>query len=71
MTAPASTPTADDAKAFATLQARAALAGVVLHRTTRDDGRPAYIVTRWALTRELGSLDEVGQWLDRVAGPAS
>jgi len=55
-------------KEFHTLQARAALAGVVLHRFEDDRGRMAYVVSRWALTRELHSLEEVEQWLDRVTG---
>ena len=55
-------------KAFATLQARAALAGVVLHRASDDHGRAVYIVSRWSLTRQLDSLADAADWLDRVTG---
>lgn len=57
-----------DAKAFATAQARAALAGVTLYRIENDSGRPAYVATRWALTRQFEDLQQVDTWLDMVAG---
>lgn len=57
-----------DPKRFATLQAHAALAGVVLHQLDGDFGRPVYIATRWALTRQFDSLGEVALWLERVTG---
>jgi len=57
-------------KAFATLQARAALAGVVLHRLEDDRGREVFVVSRWAMTRQLDSLQEVDAWLTRVTGKA-
>lgn len=66
--APEATP---DAKTFATLQARCALAGVVLVRTEGDDGAPEFVVSRWALTRAFRSLVEVEQWLQRVTGRAA
>ena len=31
-------------------------------------GNEVYVVSKWALTRELRSLEEVEQWLDRVTG---
>ena len=55
-------------KWFATLQARCALAGVGLHRLENDHGNTVYIVSRWALTRELTDLNAVSAWLDRVTG---
>jgi hypothetical protein len=59
---------AESPKAFATTQARAALVGVTLYRTEDDRGRRAYIVSKWALTRELPTLEAVEEWLDRVVG---
>ena len=55
-------------KQYATQQARCALAGVSLHRLENDHGNTVYIVSRWALTRELPDLDAVSAWLDRVTG---
>lgn len=57
-----------DQKRLATLRARAALAGVALYSIEGDDGRPLYVLTRWHLTRELRTLDEVDAWLDKVTG---
>ena len=58
-------------KLFATLQARCALAGATLHQLQNDHGSTVYIVSRWALTRELADLESVGVWLDRVTGVKS
>ena len=44
-------------KRFATLQAKCALAGVSLHQMENDHGDTVFIVSRWALTRELPDLD--------------
>lgn len=55
-------------KIFCTLQARAALAGVVLHQLEGDDGRPLYVATRRVVTRQFCDLNAVGAWLDRIAG---
>jgi hypothetical protein len=55
-------------KQYATLQARCALAGVSLHRLENDHGKTVFIVSKWALTRELPDLDALSAWLDRVAG---
>lgn len=57
-----------DNKRFATARARAALMGATLHRIEDDRGRDVFIVTKWALTRELRDLDAVETWLDRVEG---
>lgn len=59
---------AADPKFFSTLQARAALAGVTLHQLEGDFGAPIYVATRWAMTKQMESLSEVDQWLDRVTG---
>ncbi|ABE44881.1 hypothetical protein [Polaromonas sp. JS666] len=55
-------------KQYANLRARCALAGVVLHQIENDFGKTVYIVSRWALTRELSDLDAVAAWLDCVTG---
>jgi hypothetical protein len=60
---------ADD-KRFQTCRAQAALHGVVLHKLEGDFGRPIYCATRWALTKQLDTLDEVETWLARVTGQA-
>lgn len=64
----APTVTAGDEKRLATLRARAALAGITLHVMEGDAGRPQYIVSRWALTKALDSLEDLQAWLDRVGG---
>lgn len=61
-------PEPHDPKRFATLQARAALSGITLHRIEGDLSPVVYIATKWALTRELRDLDAVKKWLDRVTG---
>lgn len=53
-------------KQLATLQAKAALAGIALHRL--DDGR--LLAARWGMTREFPDLDAVETWLARVDGSA-
>lgn len=58
-------------KRAATCTARAAIAGVSLHRLADDAGRPEWIATRWALTRAFHSLDDVEAWLARVEGRAA
>ena len=51
-------------KRFKTLEPRAALAGVVLTATTDDHDNTVYVVTRFALTKTMPSLNAVEQWLD-------
>lgn len=58
--------TADDAKRLATAQARCALWGGVLTAIEADSGRPAFIVSRWSLTRSFDDLDGVDAFLDRM-----
>ena len=55
-------------KQLATLHARCALAGVVLHQIENDHGKTVYIVSKWALTSELADLDAVSAWLVKVTG---
>lgn len=57
-----------DHKAFATLQAKAALLGVALVRSTDESGREVFIASKWAMCRELASFDEVEALLARMAG---
>jgi len=57
----------DARKNFATLRARAALAGFELLELG-DDGRRVFVLSRWNLTRELPDLDAVAAFLDRVQG---
>ena len=59
------------AKRFATLQARAALAGATLYQSADDHGREHYMVSHLALTRELPSLDQVEHWLGLVTGTSA
>ena len=53
-------------KQFETCRAIAALAGITLYKAERDDGTTAFIAAKHGLTRELHTLDDVIEWLDRV-----
>ena len=57
-----------DAKRLASLRARAAIAGIVLHAIENDHGKTVYIFTKWATTREIDSLSVAEMWLDMVTG---
>ncbi len=57
-----------ETKQLATLQARAALAGIVLNPIDDDAGRQVFILSRGELTKQLDSPDAVSVWLDRVNG---
>lgn len=61
---------AEDAarKEFATLQATAALRGFRLDRIEADDGGVAYVITRWALTKQINSLDELRAFVEQIGG---
>ena len=50
-------------KMFATLQARAALAGVQLVRSDDDRGREVFCASHGALTKRFETLAEVEDWL--------
>jgi hypothetical protein len=56
-----------DPKAFATLQARAALGGIALCAPQNDAGRTVFIAARSALPREFVQLDDVSAWIDKPA----
>lgn len=58
----------DDAKRLATLVARAAMAGVTVHRIESDFGGEEFIATKWALTKSFSSMDALQAWMDRVSG---
>lgn len=70
MTAAPQASFAVDAKLLANATARAALAGITLHHLEGDFGRPVFVATRWALTKQFDSLEDVERWLDRVNGGA-
>lgn len=57
-----------DDKTFATLQAKAALIGVSLVRSTDERGREVFIVSKWALCRQLDSAESVEQLLAQMNG---
>jgi hypothetical protein len=60
-----------DHKRFAAAQAIAALNGMTLHCIDGDFVHPIYIASRWAMTKQLETLDEVDAWLLRVTGKVS
>lgn len=57
-------------KRLETVRAIAAISGITLHELEGDGGVPVYIATKWNLTRELQTLDEVAAWLNTVTGYA-
>lgn len=60
-----------DDKAFATLQAKSALVGVSLVRSTDDQDREIFIVSKWAMTRQLDNVEAVEKLLRRIGGQAA
>ncbi len=59
---------ADERKQYATLQARAALRGIVLVKSHTERGEVEYIASLHAMTKAFSSLQELSAWLDRVEG---
>ncbi len=57
-----------DPKAFATLQAKAALVGVSLVRSTDEHDREVFIASKWAMCRQLDTVEAVEQLLNRMNG---
>ena len=57
-------------KREASANARAALIGAVVTPSHDDSGRPTWILSRWSLTRELASLNDVQWLLDAMGAPA-
>ena len=58
-----------DPQRLANIRARAALAGVQIH--VFDDectGKTIFVVSRWAMTRQLESLHALEEWLSMVLG---
>ena len=55
----------EEVKRFATVQARAALAGVELVRLA--DG--SLLASKWGMFKSFSDADEVDSWLGRVGGP--
>jgi hypothetical protein len=55
-------------KEFATLQARAALVGHALHQIITADGETRYLASRWGLTRELPTIEDVRQFVEQIGG---
>lgn len=55
-------------KRISTLRAKAALHGVVVNVIEADSGETLYIFNRWALCRQLDSIDAAERWLDAVLG---
>lgn len=60
-----------DPKTRATLTARAALAGVVLHFLDDDHGAVLIVASKWAMTRQMHAVAEVEEFLRRLGGPKS
>lgn len=60
--------TPEKAKRLATLIARAALVGVIVHRIETDFGGEEFIASKWALTKAFSTIDALEAWIDRVAG---
>ena len=58
-----------DPKVEATLKARAALVGVVLHVIDDDRGSPLFVASKWAMTRQMTSVAEVEFFLRGIGGP--
>ena len=63
-------PTGDDAKRFATLRARLALAGWTLTRHDASGGPVSFYACRWNMPRELADLAAVEAFADCVGAPA-
>lgn len=55
-------------KAFATLQAKAALQGVTLVRIVGEQGRDAFIASKWAMSRQFENIEQIDQLLERMSG---
>jgi hypothetical protein len=64
----ATTRNCEHIKRISTLRARAALHGVVVNVIEDDRGGALYIFSRWALCRQLDSIDAAERWLDAVVG---
>lgn len=57
-----------DRKSWATLTARAALAGWQLWRSDAADGPQRFFAGRWGMVNVMADTAEVERFLDRVTG---
>ena len=55
-------------KRVATLRAKAALSGHILHAIEGDNGQTLYIFSKWAQVRQLESIERAEMWLSHVTG---
>lgn len=46
----------------------AAMAGITVVPIEADNGKRVYVVSRWALTKQIDSLDDLASWLERTTG---
>jgi hypothetical protein len=60
-----------DAKIKATLTAKACLAGVILHFLEDDFGAALIVASKWSLTRQMHTVPEVTEFLERLGGPGA
>lgn len=60
-----------DPKVVATLKAQAALCGVVLYHLDGDNGGALFVASKWAMTKQMGSVAEVEDFLQRIGGASS
>lgn len=58
------------AKRQATATARAALIGAIVTPSHDDRGQPTWLLSRWSLTREFASLDDLEALLTRMGAPS-
>lgn len=56
-------------KTFATLRARAALAGFTMGTMTETDGLCFYLLSRWGMSRTLPDLGSVAAFLRQLGIP--
>ena len=55
-------------KDFSTLRAMAAMRGHQLHRSNPADGPLTYWATRWGVTRELPTIEDVRAFVRQIGG---
>lgn len=55
-------------KEFFTLRAAAALRGHALHRSDPADGPVKYWATRWGVTRDLPTIEDVRAFVRQIGG---
>jgi hypothetical protein len=60
---------AADRKTIATLRAQLALLGYQLHEIVGEEGRRAWLVSRWDRSRELADVRAIEAFLAHAGGP--